>query len=84
MKSGLLWYDNSAKPLAAKIEGAAKRYKEKFGVNPNVCFVNPIETDLTAPPALQIQVATKLTVMPNHIWLGISNPPAPQVNHPSL
>ena len=77
MTSGLLWYDNSKKPLAAKIESAAKRYREKFGVNPNRCFVNPAEPDLTAPNALNIQVATKTTVMPNHIWLGVD---APQTN----
>ncbi len=42
MKSGLLWYDaDPKKPIWDKIEEAAQRYYEKFGVRPNTCFVNP-------------------------------------------
>ncbi len=83
MKSGLLWYDNSPKPLTEKIEGAAKRYREKFGRNPDTCFVNPLHVDAQTPasvPALsgdaggveaQIAIGTKATIMPNHLWLGV-------------
>lgn len=74
MKSGLLWFDNSKKPIADKIEAAAKRYREKFGIAPDTCFVNPrdLESNTNAKPAIKINVATKTTIMPNHIWLGIS------------
>ncbi len=42
MKSGLLWYDaDPKKPIWDKIEEAAQRYYEKFGVQPNTCFINP-------------------------------------------
>ncbi|HID86222.1 MAG TPA: hypothetical protein EYP55_02460 [Anaerolineae bacterium] len=42
MKVGLLWYDDDPKrPFAEKIEAAARRYREKFGVRPNTCYVNP-------------------------------------------
>jgi len=74
MKSGLLWFDNSAKPIAAKIEDAAKRYREKFGTTPDTCFINPrdLESAIKAKPNIKIHIATKATIMPNHIWLGVS------------
>lgn len=74
MKSGLLWFDGSQKPIASKIEEAARRYKEKFGILPDTCFVNPrdLETETRAKPNLKINIASKATIMPNHIWLGIS------------
>ncbi len=74
MKSGLLWYDNSSKSIADKIEAAAKRYREKFGIAPDTCFVNPRDLEQASKPKpnLKIQIATKATIMPNHIWLGMS------------
>lgn len=74
MKSGLLWFDGSKKPIASKIEDAARRYQEKFGILPDTCFVNPrdLETEARARPNLKINIASKATIMPNHIWLGIS------------
>lgn len=74
MKSGLLWYDNSSRSIAAKIQDAARRYREKFGISPDTCFVNPrdFENQLKAKPDLKIHIAAKTTIMPNHIWLGIS------------
>ena len=96
MKSGLLWYDaDPKKPIWTKIEEAAQRYYEKFGVQPNTCFVNPSalppknETDSLAtgvvedvphsrkahaPPRhpARLNVSAKTTILPNHIWLGVS------------
>lgn len=71
MKSGLLWYDASIKSIDIKIEQAAQRYKQKFGVAPNMAFVNP--KDLRGDLNVQnIEVRSKPTIMPNHIWLGVS------------
>ncbi len=73
MKSGLLWYDNSSKSISDKIEAAARRYKEKFGAPPDMCFVNPNDLEnAKAKPNVKIHIATKTTIMPNHIWLGMS------------
>ena len=74
MKSGLLWYDNSSKSITAKIEDAVRRYKEKFGTMPDTCFVNPRDLDAEEKPHVEIKldVAGKATIMPNHIWLGVS------------
>jgi hypothetical protein len=73
MKSGLLWFDSGKKPIWDKIEDAARRYKEKFGVAPDTAFVNPVDLDPDAKPktTIKIQVAGKATIMPNHIWLGV-------------
>ncbi len=73
MKSGLLWFDNSPKTLTEKIESAAKRYREKFGQSPDTCFVNPRDFDTQTPAQHQgVTIGTKATVMPNHLWLGVS------------
>lgn len=71
MKSGLLWYDASANDISVKIAQAATRYQQKFGVKPDTCFVNP--KDLPNAVAVEgIQIKTKKTVQPNHVWLGVS------------
>ena len=71
MKSGLLWYDSSSSYMEKKIEQAAKRYKEKFGTAPNLAFVNP--KDYVNIKVKGITVTPKATILPNHIWLGVSN-----------
>ena len=71
MKSGLLWYDNSTQDMTAKILQAAARYQQKFGVKPDTCFVNPKDAPHTAS-VQGIHIKSKHTIMPNHIWLGVS------------
>jgi hypothetical protein len=68
MKVGLLWYDADPKRACQmKIDDAAERYLEKFGVPPNACHVNP--RDKVSHPWLAV-VANK-AIRPNHFWLGI-------------
>ena len=46
MQIGLLWFDNDPRRgLTAKIEDAARRYREKFGAPPNACYVNQAALD---------------------------------------
>lgn len=79
MTNGLLWFDNSKKHLRIKITAAAKRYKEKYGTMPNLCYVNPAnlggmvkkELTLNMPDNPKITAIPKVTIMPNHIWLGV-------------
>ncbi len=41
MKVGLLWYDDDpGHDLAEKIGRAARRYRQKFGASPNICYVH--------------------------------------------
>jgi hypothetical protein len=71
MKSGLLWYDNSKLTLAQKIEAANARYTQKFGVPANTAFVNARDLEKGVVKLEGIEVRTKHTILPNHIWLGI-------------
>ncbi len=72
MKSGLLWFDNDPKrPLAAKIDEAARRYAEKFGRAPNTCFVNPAALEKEVVQLEQLRVIGAHNILPNHFWLGV-------------
>ena len=73
MHTGMLWFDNSNKPLAAKIKGGVEYYVKKYGRNPDLVLVHPSMLEKTQA---QIQIE-KLTVrpyrpvLPRHIWIGI-------------
>jgi hypothetical protein len=45
MDIGMLWFDNDNQTdLPRKIENAADYYLNKYGIRPNVCFINPCMT----------------------------------------
>ena len=67
---GLLWYDNSAKDLAGKIAEAAQRYRERFGGEPNVCYVNPADLPTGECQANGIRMRTATNILRHHLWLG--------------
>ena len=86
MKIGMLWFDDDPKrPLEEKIERAAKRYQEKYGVTPNLCYANP-RTVGDAQPTINLRLPTnkngKVTpqvtlkqarsILPNHFCLGVA------------
>lgn len=74
MKSGLLWYDgNGTKSLWDKIDEATQRYYEKFGVAPNTCYVNPKALPEGKTTRGNLRVVSAPTILPNHLWLGISD-----------
>ena len=68
LKIGLLWYDADRKRgLQVKMDEAAERYLQKFGVKPNTCHVNP--ADKTNHPWLH--VVENKAIRHNHFWLGV-------------
>ncbi len=72
MKLGLLWYDNDPKKtLDLKLAEAATRYKEKFGAEPSVCYVNPAQMDAPQAAHGKFKLVGAAAVLPNHIWLEI-------------
>ena len=81
MQSGLLWFDNNpARGLAAKIEDAARRYREKFGVVPDTCYVNQAELSqdtltitLGGAPGRSLRVLPARNVLPHHFWIGVED-----------
>ncbi len=70
MKQGLVWYDNDPKKsLDDKLSEAAHRYKEKFGVEPNVCYIHPSHYDAQRATIAKMRMIRAPQVLPNHLWL---------------
>ncbi len=84
---GLLWFDDDPhRGLKEKVERAAKRYAEKFGRYPNVCYVHPSMLDgngsggqplvleLGEPSrrgqSRRLTVRPRRTVLRDHLWVG--------------
>jgi len=71
MKEGLLWYDDSSRPLAQRVAIAVARYVQKMNSKPNVCYVHPAA--LMAEPLDKLgPVAVKplRSVLRHHFWVG--------------
>ena len=79
MQTGLLWFDNNpGRELTAKVEDAAKRYREKFGALPDTCYVNQSALDkgavtisLTGVPGTALRLLPASNVLPHHFWIGV-------------
>ncbi len=74
MQVGLLWFDDDPRrPFEVKVEEAVERYIEKFGDQPNTCFVNP----QTLPRDIRFHAGVTIrplaTVLPDHFWIGLSH-----------
>ena len=70
MNVGMLWFDNDPKTdLATKISRAADYYRQKYGLQPNQCFVNPSMVNGTKVDA-PVNVQTSPSILPNHLWIG--------------
>jgi hypothetical protein len=75
MKVGLLWYDNSKRELGQKLARAAKRYRERFGQDANVCYVHPTSLpDEEERRVNGILVRTSPRILNHHIWMGEEQP----------
>jgi hypothetical protein len=74
VKAGLLWFDDNPQvPLAIKVENAVRRYRERFGGSPDVCYVNPETLAGAAEVAARVQLVALATVQPNHFWVGVKS-----------
>jgi hypothetical protein len=73
MKKGLLWYDdNPGRDLAEKIGPAARRYRQKFGTAPEICYVHPstLGGNGKVKQVGGVRVSSKPSVLRHHFWLG--------------
>jgi len=79
MKEGLLWYDDSpGRDLAEKIGRAARRYRQKFGTAPDVCYVHPSalggwstsDSNGKVQKMGGVRVSSKPSVLRHHFWVG--------------
>jgi hypothetical protein len=78
IREGLLWYDDDPKrELADKVLGAARRYQQKYGMAPNVCYVHrSVIGDAGESGEVEgVQVAVGPLVLRNHYWLGNEQAP---------
>ena len=71
MREGLLWFDDDPRRrLSEKIELASARYRQKFGVAPDVCYVSVQAVDQSGDFRSGIRVRPSSTVRPHHFWIG--------------
>jgi hypothetical protein len=74
MREGMLWFNGvSDQSLEDKIRGAGKYYKQKYGVEPNLCFINPSMAVKGLDKVDDIEVRETHSVLPNHFWIGVSS-----------
>lgn len=86
MEIGMLWFDNDKKAsIPSKVERAARYYQQKYGVNPDLCYVHPkmigggnglrkkSNKKGSAEPLKigQITVMKNEKVLPDHLWIGL-------------
>jgi len=73
MMEGLLWYDDSpGRDLSEKIGQAARRYKQKCGAPPNVCYVHPSAlVGSNVKVVGEVRVLSRRTVLLHHFWIGV-------------
>jgi hypothetical protein len=71
---GLLWFDDDlTRTVADKVARAVARYLQKYGHNPDVCYVHlqaMRERELTVGA---VKVMPAQMVLPNHFWLGVAD-----------
>jgi len=74
MREGLLWFDDDPRRrIDEKVRLAAARYRQKFGVAPDVCYVNQRMVDRAELRIGDVRVVPVSTVLPNHFWVGRAN-----------
>ncbi|MFQ6100738.1 MAG: hypothetical protein ACE5OS_05835 [Anaerolineae bacterium] len=76
MNEGLLWYDDDpGRGLAEKIGRAARRYRQKFGTPPDVCYVHPSTLSAWGSNGKErkiggVRVTPLPSVLRHHFWVG--------------
>jgi hypothetical protein len=76
MKLGLLWFDDDAKrKVAEKLDEAAERYEERFGVRPTLVHLNPAQAEGLAHRRLRVYGDASLRR--NYFLVGVDDADAP-------
>lgn len=72
MNTGLLWFDHDlTNSIQERIFKAAAYFHEKFGVQPNLCYLNPKFNHSDSFESIEIEIKYNGGIQPNHIWLGV-------------
>jgi len=71
MNTGMLWFDNNPKTdIATKILDGVSYYKKKYGLNPDMCVINPNMHGPEGITVKNIEIRTNNTILPNHFLIG--------------
>ncbi len=81
MKLGLLWFDDDAKrKVADKLDEAAERYAERFGVRPTLAHLNPAQAEGLVHRRLR--VCGDPGLWRNYFLVGLDEADPPAELHP--
>lgn len=73
MEIGMLWFDDDPKlDLIGKVSRAASYYLQRYGEEPNLCFVHPSMIPLPTAKTGQVTIQPNTTVLPHHFWIGVN------------
>ena len=73
MHTGMLWFDNSKRSTKEKIQEAVNYYVKKYGIMPDLCWMNPKSLDKDIPQIDGLSIRPYRPVLPGHIWIGIED-----------
>jgi hypothetical protein len=72
METGMLWFDNNPNlDLFSKISQAIDYYRQKYGEDPNLCFVHPSVIQSINGGPTPIKILPNNRVIKNHFWIGV-------------
>lgn len=68
----MMWFDNDPKSeFLAKVKKTAEYYRDKYGSEPNLCFVHPSMLESTNLIADSLKICANSSVLPHHFWIGV-------------
>ena len=71
MNEGLLWLDADPKrDIADKVARAAARYRQKFGVRPNLCYIHDSQMN-GIDEVGGVRLVGAHNVLLHHFWIGV-------------
>jgi hypothetical protein len=81
MQTGLLWFDDTPnRDLRVKVEDAARRYWEKFGIAADTCYVNDamlegseVRVAPQVPQNAPLRVVAASNILLHHFWVGVED-----------
>ncbi|HLC03780.1 MAG TPA: hypothetical protein VJK02_12135 [Anaerolineales bacterium] len=73
MRVGMLWLDDDRRmAINDRVDRAVAYYRGKYGRSPNLCIVHPSTLGEEDSPATgNVEVRTSISVLPDHLWLGV-------------
>lgn len=75
METGMLWFDNDPQSdLASKVLKAAAYYQNKYGIEPNSCYVHPSMIAGEDKETGLIKIFSSTDMLPHHFWIGVQQP----------